>query len=430
MAALLQQPCHFIKPDQVISSSTHQIIPSSTNYSSSSLFPSKPTKFTKIALKSSPARLPTQICNAHVSTDPDPAPAQRDRPLKIAIVGFGNFGQFIAKAIRRQGHHVLATSRSDYSDYCDRHGIRFYRNVDEMCDERPDVVLVCSSILSTETVLRGIPMHKLNPDTIFADVLSVKQFPRNLLLEVLPPGFGIVCTHPMFGPESGKNGWSGLPFVYDKVRIAENTLQARKCEQFLSAFEQEGCRMVEMSCEEHDRHAAGSQFITHTIGRILSHLDLESTPINTKGYETLLQLTENTVSDSFDLYYGLFMYNVNATEQIENLDRAFEAVKQKLFGRLHDLLRKQIVERVPLQGAPQVAPVRTKHADVAPSYVPNIEKASKANAAPSFLPDSGKMKALTSFAMPPPPQDSNNDGSASQSKEESRKANRDTLWSQ
>lgn len=25
--------------------------------------------------------------------------------------------------------------------------------------------------------------------------------------------------------------------------------------------------------------------------------------------------TENTVSDSFDLYYGLFMYNVNATEQ-------------------------------------------------------------------------------------------------------------------
>ena len=25
---------------------------------------------------------------------------------------------------------------------------------------------------------------------------------------------------------------------------------------------------------------------------------------------------ENTNSDSFDLYYGLFMYNVNATEQV------------------------------------------------------------------------------------------------------------------
>lgn len=29
----------------------------------------------------------------------------------------------------------------------------------------------------------------------------------------------------------------------------------------------QGCRMVEMSSEEHDRHAAGTQFITHTIGR-------------------------------------------------------------------------------------------------------------------------------------------------------------------
>ena len=29
----------------------------------------------------------------------------------------------------------------------------------------------------------------------------------------------------------------------------------------------QGCRMVEMSCEEHDRYAAGSQFLTHTVGR-------------------------------------------------------------------------------------------------------------------------------------------------------------------
>jgi arogenate dehydrogenase (NADP+) len=48
--------------------------------------------------------------------------------------------------------------------------------------------------------------------------------------------------------------------------------------------------MVEMSCEEHDKYAASSQFITHTVGRVLGQLTLESTPINTKGYETLLSL--------------------------------------------------------------------------------------------------------------------------------------------
>ncbi|KAJ1259466.1 hypothetical protein BS78_10G158100 [Paspalum vaginatum] len=268
-------------------------------------------------------------------------------PLRVGIVGFGNFGQFIAGGVQRQGHAVLAASRSDYSDYCAQHGIRFFRSVDALCEEQPDVLLICSSILSTESVVRAIPFHKLRPDTIVADVLSVKQFPRNLLLEILPPGFGIICTHPMFGPESGKHGWGNLPFVYDKVRIAEGG-QVAKCDQFLSIFEQEGCRMVEMSCAEHDQYAAGSQFITHTIGRVLSQLNLKSTPINTKGYETLLQLTRNTVSDSFDLYYGLFMYNINATEQLHNLEKAFQKVRQMLYDRLHDLIRKQIMERAPL----------------------------------------------------------------------------------
>lgn len=38
----------------------------------------------------------------------------------------------------------------------------------------------------------------------------------------------------------------------------------------------QGCRMVEMSCAEHDQYAAGSQFITHTVGRLLCNLDLPS----------------------------------------------------------------------------------------------------------------------------------------------------------
>ncbi|CAN6194920.1 unnamed protein product [Urochloa humidicola] len=290
----------------------------------------------------------------HDDVDPPAPAAPAPAALRVGIVGFGNFGQFIAGGIQRQGHVVLAASRSDYSVYCAEIGLllraggQFFRSVDALCEERPDVLLICSSILSTESVVRAIPFHKLYSDTIVADVLSVKEFPRNLLLEVLPPGFGIICTHPMFGPESGKHGWGKLPFVYDKVRVAESGDQATKCYQFLSIFEQEGCRMVEMSCAEHDRYAAGSQFMTHTIGRVLSQLNLKSTPINTKGYETLLQLTKNTISDSFDLYYGLFMYNVNATEQLDNFERAFERVKQMLFGRLHDLLRKQIVERVPI----------------------------------------------------------------------------------
>ncbi|XP_059637868.1 arogenate dehydrogenase 2, chloroplastic [Cornus florida] len=262
--------------------------------------------------------------------------------LKIGIIGFGNFGQFLAKTIVRQGHTVLAHSRSDYSDIASKLGVSFFSDADDLCEEHPEVILVCTSIISTENVLRSLPLQRLKRSTLFVDVLSVKEFPRSLFMQILPVDFDILCTHPMFGPESGKDGWTGLPFVYDRVRVGDEESRVSRCDRFLEIFAKEGCRMVEMLCAEHDRHAAGSQFITHTMGRILEKLRLDATPINTKGYETLLNLVENTASDSFDLYYGLFMYNKNAMEQLERLDLAFESLKKELFGHLHEVLRKQL----------------------------------------------------------------------------------------
>nr|KYP55642.1 hypothetical protein KK1_001864 [Cajanus cajan] len=266
-----------------------------------------------------------------------------DKPkLKIAIVGFGNFGQFLAKTIVRLGHQVLAYSRSDYSHVAQELGVSYFNNVDDLCEQHPEVILLCTSILSTEKVLKSLPMLRLKRSTLFVDVLSVKEFPRNLFLQHLSPDFDVLCTHPMFGPESGKNGWNGLPFVYDKVRVGTDEARMSRCDRFLEIFSSEGCRMVEMTCAEHDWHAAGSQFITHTTGRFLEKLKLEATPIDTKGYETLLSLVENTAGDSFDLYYGLFLYNINAMEQLERFDLAFESLKKQLFDRLHDVYRKQV----------------------------------------------------------------------------------------
>ena len=238
----------------------------------------------------------------------------------------------------------MAYSRSDYSDVAKKLGVSYFSDADDLCEEHPEVILLCTSILSTEQVLRSLPVQRLKRSTLFVDVLSVKEFPRSLFLQNLPLDFDVLCTHPMFGPESGKNGWNGLPFVYDKVRVGSDESRASRCNRFLDIFAREGCRMVEMSCADHDRHAAGSQFITHTMGRVLEKLGLKSTPINTKGYETLLNLVENTAGDSFDLYYGLFMYNVNAMEQLERLDHSFESLKKQLFGRLHGVLRKQLFE--------------------------------------------------------------------------------------
>ena len=132
--------------------------------------------------------------------------------LKIAIVGFGNFGQFLAKTFVSHGHRVLAYSRSDYTHVAQELGVSYFNNIDDLCEQHPEVILLCTSILSTEKVLKSLPVQRLKRSTLFVDILSVKEFPRNLFLHHLPHNFDILCTHPMFGPESGKNGWNGLCF--------------------------------------------------------------------------------------------------------------------------------------------------------------------------------------------------------------------------
>ncbi|PON79086.1 Prephenate dehydrogenase/arogenate dehydrogenase [Parasponia andersonii] len=252
--------------------------------------------------------------------------------LKIGIVGFGPFAQFLAKTIIKQGHILSATSRTDYSDLCVNLGVSFFRNTEAFLEADNDVVLICTSILSSSEVLKSLPFQCLKRPTLFVDVLSVKEYPKNLLLQVLPEESDVLCIHPMFGPESGKNGWKGLTCVFERVRIRNEAT----CSSFLRIFESEGCRMLELSCEEHDKMAAKSQFLTHTIGRVLSEMAIESTPINTKGFETLIQLKENTVKDSFDLYSGLFIRNRFAKQELENLELAIKKVKQKLVDRMID----------------------------------------------------------------------------------------------
>ena len=101
-------------------------------------------------------------------------------------------------------------------------------------------------------------------------------------------------------------------------------------EKFLGIFETERCKMIEMSCDTHDKYAADSQFITHLTGRILGQQGLRSTPIDTRGFQSVLKLVDNTCRDSFDLFYGLFKYNKHSADQIQRLREAFANVERQL----------------------------------------------------------------------------------------------------
>jgi arogenate dehydrogenase (NADP+) len=327
----------------------------------------------------------------------------RERPLTIGVVGFGRFGQFIARTFAKHGK-VVVTSRSDYTDIAKGMGVTYtpMSEMDAFVEQDLDVIVLAVSIVSFEDTVksiapflqRQIKKSKNSSSSTYkapliVDVLSVKEHPRKILLDFLPKECDVLCTHPMFGPDSGKNGWNNLNFVFERTRIDGMVLdpswqvsrqrrrhlnvgtlalvgnsaandselhdpssgviddaqgQARalhehseshiegmdRMERFLSIWEEEECRMVPLSCKAHDEYAASSQFITHLMGRILGAQGLSQTPIDTKGFESVLKLIGSTTADSFDLFYGLYKYNKNSLDIITSLQAAMDDVVKNL----------------------------------------------------------------------------------------------------
>lgn len=52
----------------------------------------------------------------------------------------------------------------------------------------------------------------------------------------------ILCTHPMFGPDSGKGSWQGLNMMYEVVRCGHDAQRAQRVENFLRVRMREGGR--------------------------------------------------------------------------------------------------------------------------------------------------------------------------------------------
>lgn len=250
---------------------------------------------------------------------------------RVGLIGFGTFGQFLAKKLVLS-YEVYATNRSNQSAAAGNMGVIWCESIEMLMEQRVEIIILAVSILSFEQQLRRLADciqkrgEASSGSVLVVDVLSVKVHAKTSMLAILPESCDILCTHPMFGPESGKHGWTGLPFVFERVRL----YNARRCEDHLQWWRDQGVRMVDMACDLHDDLAAGSQFVTHFTGRLLSQLAMRSTPINTKGYEALLQLVDGTCKDSFDLFFALYKFNPHSEEQLNAIEDAMHTVSSKL----------------------------------------------------------------------------------------------------
>jgi prephenate dehydrogenase len=238
--------------------------------------------------------------------------------VTLGVYGLGRFGTLWSELLSRE-FRVIACSRD--SSHAPPAGVVRGTEADVAA---ADAVFLCVAISAMEEVCaRLAPL--LGPGTAVLDTCSVKLFPARVMEKAFPAPTPIVATHPMFGPDSVRQGLQGLPLVLCPVRADPPLLDSWR-----AVFSGMGLSVLVMSPEEHDRRAAYTQGITHFVGRILADMNLTPSPVATLGYRRLLEIIEQTCNDSWQLFYDLQRYNPYTTEMRARLKESIERILQKL----------------------------------------------------------------------------------------------------
>ena len=166
----------------------------------------------------------------------------------------------------------------------------------------------------------------LRPGQVVVDACSVKKNPVEWMLEELPQSVQVVGTHPLFGPDSGKEGIAGMKIAVCPARVDSDTYE--EILRFLHSLE---LVVIETTPEEHDRQIAQSQAIFHLIAQAVKQLEWGVKPISTPGPETFYRLVKTVQKDTDQLFRDMAKENPYAAEyrdlfirEILNLDQALK----------------------------------------------------------------------------------------------------------
>ncbi len=227
-------------------------------------------------------------------------------PQEIGLIGYGNFGKFIAPHLAKFTNVLVYDPRIDLNQISTEQNIE-YTSLDKALNQQ--IIILAIPVQFLEQFLKE-NQAKFNPSAIVIDVSSVKMIPVELMQKYLPDSCEILATHPLFGPISGKNGLSGLKVVTWPVRIPKSNYST------ILNFLQNKLKLevLEKSPEEHDEQMAYVQGLSFLLGEAFNKFDIPDTPLNTKTYEHLLEVKHIISKESPELIETIKKFNPKLTQ--------------------------------------------------------------------------------------------------------------------
>ncbi len=236
----------------------------------------------------------------------------------LGIFGLGAFGTFMARHLAPY-YRLLGTDRNPPADAAD------LRIAPPEEVAAADIVVFAVPLDALEEAARAAAPH-IRPGALVVDVTSVKVRPLAILKDAIPEHADLLGTHPLFGPQSGKNGIASLRIALCPVRIAPDRYY-RVCDFLTDEFR---LLVLKTDPDSHDREMAKVQAMTHFMSRALREIGLEPSPMATKAYEKLQEFASIVLSDSWDLFLTIEKGNPYADDLRKRLVAELAGLEKKL----------------------------------------------------------------------------------------------------
>ena len=225
----------------------------------------------------------------------------RDDKPSLGIIGFGAFGRLMAS-------HLGPFFRLHAHDPACPPGAADGVMLTSLAEAAAcPIVVLATPVNRLAEVASAIAPH-LRPGTLVLDVGSVKVVPARIMRETLPDHVRIVATHPLFGPQSARDGIAGMKIAICPVRGAD----ARR----VAAFLRKALRLevIVTTPEAHDREAAMVQGLTHLIAKVLVRMEPLPERMTTRSFDLLVQATGMVRYDAPEVFEAIERANPYAEE--------------------------------------------------------------------------------------------------------------------
>jgi len=226
--------------------------------------------------------------------------------MKICILGTGKMGSWLARQLST--NHSITVFDSDRGRTKDLVGVPVLKDIDQIRETPPQMLLNCVSLQNTVESFRAV-LPLLPKDCLLCDIASVKGTLPAFYREA---GFRFVSVHPMFGPT-----FADLNDLTKQNAVIISDSDERGKEFFRQLFGGLGIQLFEYSFSEHDVMMAYSLTLPFVSSMVFaSCVSTDAVPGTT--FKHHLDVARGLLSED-DFLLSEIIFNPHSLAQLEKI---------------------------------------------------------------------------------------------------------------